>query len=389
MLTKISHLPATELGESCYRAMFYKCDKLTKIPNLPATELAPFCYHSMFYGCTNLISAKNVKIKATVCPSSACNNMFTGCSGLQEPLELAFEQIDANGCYQMFYKCHNLKYAPQMNLRSVSSFGLQNAFYNCYSLSAGFGELNLTDEIISEKAFYCCYYNCSSLIENIPTVLPNTQLSTSCFAYMFYGCSALSSVPELPATKLGNSCYSSLFNGCSSLTQAPELPATDLKFECYKKMFNGCTSLIQAPVLPATTLASGCYYQMFYDCHNLNYMKVHFTEWTTGATENWVTNVGKNLTNVGVFKCPQELSQEFSTNNIPTQPANWNVETDWSIPLTFTAVEKNTQVRFNWSSALETDLSTFVFRTKLEEQQEFTEWKTYNRNKKIILQNIR
>lgn len=94
-LIKISNLPAKKLGDSCYSAMFRNCVKLTNIPNLPATELEKSCYSSMFYGCTNLISAKNVKINATICPENACNNMFAKCSNLEEPLELAFKQIDS------------------------------------------------------------------------------------------------------------------------------------------------------------------------------------------------------------------------------------------------------------------------------------------------------
>jgi len=51
---------------------------------------------------------------------------------------------------------------------------------------------------------------------------------------MFYGCTGLTTAPELPATTLASNCYSSMFNGCTGLTTAPELPATTLPDSCYK-----------------------------------------------------------------------------------------------------------------------------------------------------------
>lgn len=89
------------------------------------------------------------------------------------------------------------------------------------------------------------------------------------FCNLFFGCTALTSAPELPATKLAESCYSNMFIDCTSLTSAPKLPATKLADYCYNNMFNGCTSLTSAPELPATKLAKSCYYAMFYDCISL------------------------------------------------------------------------------------------------------------------------
>lgn len=90
-----------------------------------------------------------------------------------------------------------------------------------------------------------------------------------CYQYMFYGCTSLTTAPELPATSLANVCYSSMFQGCTGLTEAPELPATTLTASCYAAMFSGCTSLTEAPELPATTMTSYCYRQMFYNCTSL------------------------------------------------------------------------------------------------------------------------
>jgi hypothetical protein len=97
----------------------------------------------------------------------------------------------------------------------------------------------------------------------------NAPLKTYCGEYMFWGCTALTTPPELPATELGNSCYSYMFWNCNSLTTPPELPATKLLGYCYDGMFRGCKSLTTAPELPATTLVNGCYQSMFMDCNKL------------------------------------------------------------------------------------------------------------------------
>ena len=94
-------------------------------------------------------------------------------------------------------------------------------------------------------------------------------MANYCYAHMFFGCTSLTTAPELPATTLANYCYRSMFLGCTSLTTAPELPATTLANYCYRSMFSGCTSLTTAPELPATTLANYCYYEMFNNCTSL------------------------------------------------------------------------------------------------------------------------
>ena len=99
--------------------------------------------------------------------------------------------------------------------------------------------------------------------------LEQTTLVPYCYAYMFFGCTGLTSAPELPATALADYCYSSMFRSCTGLTSAPELPATTLADNCYYSMFYGCTGLTSAPELPATALAASCYNSMFRGCTGL------------------------------------------------------------------------------------------------------------------------
>ena len=128
---------------------------------------------------------------------------------------------------------------------------------------------------------------------------------------MFYGCTSLTTAPELPATTLDNGCYYYMFHGtnvlpdCSNIDFTSEsvvdsrglrglfagtkvtdedlynilpvnpltgkycLPVTTLAENCYQHMFYNCTSLVTAPELLATTLASYCYVYMFSKCTSL------------------------------------------------------------------------------------------------------------------------
>ena len=140
---------------------------------------------------------------------------------------------------------------------NVMSMIYDNDFVNVISLS------NKTN------AFRELFINCKTLINAQNLKLPAKTLSTSCYAYMFKGCSELITTPTLSATTLAQSCYIGMFQGCISLTKAPVLPATTLAPQCYSAMFSGCSSLTTAPDLPATTLASYCYSTMFSGCSSL------------------------------------------------------------------------------------------------------------------------
>ena len=141
-----------------------------------------------------------------------------------------------------------------------------------------------------------------------------------CYYYMFYGCTGLTTAPELPATTLANMCYYNMFRGCTGLTTAPDLPATTLATSCYRYMFYNCTGLTTAPDLPATTLAASCYYGMFYGCTNLNSVTVRLTSWTdTSYTNNWLYGVSAS----GTFTCPAGLTvPERSASGVP---AGWTI----------------------------------------------------------------
>lgn len=106
------------------------------------------------------------------------------------------------------------------------------------------------------------------------------------------------------------------------------LPATTLAPFCYMYMFYGCTSLTTAPELPATTLVSNCYRYMFYSCTKLNYIKMLATDISeSGCLYHWVSSVASSGTFV---KNPAMTTLPTATqfNNYVGIPSGWTVVND-------------------------------------------------------------
>ncbi len=188
-------LPATEIGNYCYKNMFSGCTKLTSAPKgLPVTTLGMECCFEMFSGCTKLTSAP--ELKATTLAEQCYAYMFKNCTSLETALSLPATTL-VNCCYTgMFQGCTKLTSAPE---------------------------------------------------------LPATTLASQCYQTMFQGCTKLTSAPELPATTLKGNCYGAMFSGCTNLTSAPELPAETLASSCYSNMFSGCTNLTSVTIKATTT----------------------------------------------------------------------------------------------------------------------------------------
>ena len=79
-LKEAPELPAMNLAEYCYAAMFSECICLTQAPALPATTLANYCYGDMFTDCTGL--TRLPELPATNLAEYCYQNMFAGCSGI-------------------------------------------------------------------------------------------------------------------------------------------------------------------------------------------------------------------------------------------------------------------------------------------------------------------
>ena len=178
----------------------------------------------------------------------------------------------------VFTGTNSLKIACKGNIENlldyeaVSDGGHPTMANYCYKyMFQGCTALTTAPELPATTLANSCYsdmFNGCTALTTAPA-LPATTLGDSCYGYMFYNCTSLTTAPSLPATTLANGCYQNMFNCCTSLTTAPALPATTLGDGCYKGMFNGCTALTTVPELPATTLGNYCYYAMFNDCTSL------------------------------------------------------------------------------------------------------------------------
>ena len=147
---------------------------------------------------------------------------------------------------------------------NTSEAKFNSLFFGCTQLTTA---PDLPATTLAEACYDHMFRGCTSLTE--APELPATTLAVSCYLHMFQDCTSLASAPELPATTLAPSCYANMFSGCTYLTTAPELPATTLVNNCYSSMFYSCSSLTQAPELPATILSQNCYSGMFDNCTSL------------------------------------------------------------------------------------------------------------------------
>ena len=162
-LTQAPELPATKLGDECYREMFVGCTSLTQAPDLPATQLGYECYESMFAGCTSLKVAPDTLPATSLLYACYCS-MFEGCSSLEKAPALPATVL-ASDCYaSMFSKCTSLTTAPNLPAKVLADYCYRAMFYECSNLSqvtVNFTDWSLTDTnlwldgVASTGTFYC------------------------------------------------------------------------------------------------------------------------------------------------------------------------------------------------------------------------------------------
>ena len=193
--------------------------------------------------------------------------------------------------------------ALALNTGIGKSNNLMSSIWNFYYLfSDCIGLRSAENLIVATNTKPGCYAYMFAGCTNLTTApqLSVTDLAYACYEGMFAGCTSLTTAPQLSATNLAHDCYAWMFMNCTSLTTAPSLPATTLATFCYDGMFFGCTSLVTAPVLPATTLPFSCYYGMFENCISLTSLAVYFTDIENQnadeATGNWLTGISTNGT---------------------------------------------------------------------------------------------
>ena len=332
-------LPATTLAESCYARMFYNCTNLTTAPELPATTLATGCYYYMFNGCSNLnsltclatdISAEaatygwldGVAATGTFTKAPGMEGWTTGASGIPSGWTVVDNVVDMKKTPltlealtdgTIMVKCSST--LPNEMKYSVNG-GAKTAFTTTTTIEG----LKAGDKV----QFYGNNGNGQGLAQikggtaqvkaygNVMSVLSETgfeNATTISEAYALYGLfwenNMLTDAGDLllPATTLSSSCYSFMFYGCTALTAAPELPAMTLAYGCYASIFSGCTSLNSVTCL-ATDISAGY------------------------ATNNWLYNVAATGT---LIKAAGMTSWPSGKDGIPS---GWTVQDYGTVTLT-------------------------------------------------------
>ena len=162
------------------------------------------------------------------------------------------------------------------------------------------------------------FYGCTSLT-TVPN-LPATTLASNCYKNMFCGCKSLTTIPDnlLPATTLASNCYDSMFADCISLTTIPNLPATTLAYSCYSDMFSNCMSLVETPegwYLPAQTTSESSCSNMFRYCSKLQKMAVSYSG--TITTSHWQYFLS-NGSSTGTFYYSKNQTKENIQSIVPS-----------------------------------------------------------------------
>ena len=380
-LTAAPALPATTLAKQCYQEMFKGCTMLNSVTCLATDISAVNCTYNWLYG----VASTGVFTKAAGMgvdtsggwTSNSASGIPTGWVVVDEvigseyttatPLTLeaaadgasvTFKNksdgpviyrvnggaaqiiarnasliiiLSAVGDKVQFYG-NNSRYGTVDSSESSSISCLRDCYVygNIMSLvkSTGFASEN---NIYSSFGYTFAYlfYNNDYIKSKTGSVffLPATTLAGHCYTGMFYGCTGLTTAPELPATTLANDCYNDMFYGCTGLASAPALPATTLADSCYKRMFKGCTKLTATPELPAPILTEYCYLEMFNGCSGINRVTCLATDISAnGCTLSWLNGVKST----GVFYKAASMGVDTSGGWISYGstgiPITWTVE---------------------------------------------------------------
>ena len=126
-------LPATNLTQGCYQAMFQDCRGLTVAPALPALSLAEACYAHLFDGCSGLTEAP--ALPATALAALCYDSMFANCTSLCTTSDLSALTL-ASGCYKAMYQgCTSLTESPILFAETLLQGCYESMFEDCTRLS--------------------------------------------------------------------------------------------------------------------------------------------------------------------------------------------------------------------------------------------------------------
>lgn len=217
----------------------------------------------------------------------------------------------------MFEGCSGLRTAAELPATAVSTWSYAYMFAGCSNLTSAPSALPALS--LDDCSYYYMFEDCASL-STAPAISATNVKHRSCDS-MFLKCSKLTTPPPvLPAVDLSTYSYYRMFKSCYKLSSAPVVSATSLTTHSCSEMFYACSSLADAPHLPAVSGATNSYNSMFRSCSNLSSASIALTSW--GGTSDWFNSVAS----AGVLSCPAVLGDNASIKRGVTYcPTNWNV----------------------------------------------------------------
>ena len=250
---------------------FYSCSKLLNVPAIPSNIT------NLTNAFTNCNSLNNISISVpNAC--TTCKSIFYGCTGLTN---IASVRLSGD-TYGAFINCSNLTTINNLE------------FYNATLSSSSYPPFNGCTKLTNIGSFYLTGTNPNAttrqnlMPKTLTTINQVASLPSGDGNYLFYNCSALTSVGDLTGLVIGTN----MFNGCSALVNPPTLPNTlttaDYMFymcsslvnpptlnngllNC-SQMFRGCISLTSTPTIPSTVNTAT---HMFNSCTSLDNLNVY------------------------------------------------------------------------------------------------------------------
>ena len=278
-------LPATTLANYCYGGMFSGCTSLNYIKCLATNISATNCT-------TNWVNG--VASAGTFVKADNFTGWTTGNNGIPTNW-VPVNEINATPLTFEITSPGNIVWKVQntAHICTIEYKKNDGAWTRITSSTGGINISVVSGDTVQFRGNNATYssdssnYNCFSgttcqfkVKGNIMSLINSTNFATT-------------TILQSANTFLG------LFSYCTGLTDAGDLllPATTLAQYCYGTMFYGCTSLTTAPELPATILVDWCYLGLFYGCTNLNYIKCLATDISaTYPTNYWVNGVASTGT---------------------------------------------------------------------------------------------
>ena len=185
-------------------------------------------------------------------------------------------------------------------------------------------EITVPMEVVG-PSLHSLFWGCSSLT-SVPE-LDTSQVTD--MRYMFEGCSSLTSVPELDTSQVTD--MRLMFTGCSSLTTVPALDTSQV-WNTYR-MFDGCSSLTTVPALDTSQVTNPGY--MFTDCSSLESVTL------PGMGNDFVANQTLDMRDTKLAAAAANALMQ----SLGTPPPGGNLQ----LPTTATGADTSIATAKNWT----------------------------------------